>query len=39
LQELDTPVKNQGKQVLQRLDESEIEELIRLLALVRGDEP
>jgi DNA-binding MarR family transcriptional regulator len=39
LQELDTPVRSQGNQVLHRLDESEIEELIRLLALVRGEEP
>jgi DNA-binding MarR family transcriptional regulator len=39
LQELDTPVRNQGNQVLHRLDESEIEELIRLLALVRGEQP
>ena len=39
LQELDTPVKKQGNQVLHRLDESEIEELIRLLALVRGEQP
>jgi DNA-binding MarR family transcriptional regulator len=39
LQELDTPVRNHGNQVLHRLDESEIEELIRLLALVRGEQP
>jgi DNA-binding MarR family transcriptional regulator len=39
LKELDTPVKSHGNQVLHRLDESEIEELIRLLALVRGEQP
>jgi DNA-binding MarR family transcriptional regulator len=39
LKELDTPVRNQGNQVLRRLDESESEELIRLLALVRGEQP
>jgi DNA-binding MarR family transcriptional regulator len=39
LQEMDTPVRNHGRQVLHRLDESEIEELIRLLALVRGEQP
>ena len=39
LQELDTPVKNQDNQALHRLDESEIEELIRLLALARGEQP
>jgi DNA-binding MarR family transcriptional regulator len=37
LQELDTPVRNQDKQALDRLDESEIEELIRLLELARGE--
>jgi DNA-binding MarR family transcriptional regulator len=35
LQELDIPVRNREKQALHRLDESEIEELIRLLALAR----
>jgi DNA-binding MarR family transcriptional regulator len=39
LQELDTPVRNRDNQALQRLDESEIEELIRLLALARGEQP
>ena len=39
LQELDTPVRNKVNQALHRLDESEIEELIRLLALARGEEP
>ena len=39
LQELDTPVRNQDKQALHRLDESEIEELIRLLDLARGERP
>ena len=39
LQELDTTVKSHGNQVLHRLNESEIEELIRLLALVRGERP
>jgi DNA-binding MarR family transcriptional regulator len=39
LEELDTPVRNQGNKVLHRLDESEIEELIRLLALVRDKQP
>jgi DNA-binding MarR family transcriptional regulator len=38
LQELDTPVRNQDNQALHRLDESEIEELIRLLALARGEQ-
>jgi DNA-binding MarR family transcriptional regulator len=37
LQELDTPVRNQDKRALHRLDESEIEELIRLLELVRSE--
>jgi DNA-binding MarR family transcriptional regulator len=37
LQELDTTVRNQDKQALHRLDESEIEELIRLLELARGE--
>src|SRR6202022_3939358 len=35
LRELDTPVKNLDNQALHRLAESEIEELIRLLALAR----
>ena len=39
LQELDTPVGNKVNQALHRLDESEIEELIRLLALARGEQP
>jgi DNA-binding MarR family transcriptional regulator len=39
LQELDIPVRNREKQALHRLDESEIEELIRLLALARGEQP
>jgi DNA-binding MarR family transcriptional regulator len=37
LQELDTPVRTQDRQALHRLDESEIEELIRLLELARGE--
>ena len=39
LKELDTTVRSHGNQVLHRLDESEIEELIRLLELARGDQP
>ena len=39
LQEFDTPVRNRGNEALHRLDESEIEELIRLLALARGEQP
>src|SRR5580658_4106879 len=39
LQELDTPVRNKVNQALHRLDESEIEELIRLLELARGEQP
>jgi DNA-binding MarR family transcriptional regulator len=39
LQELDTPVGNKVNQALHRLDESEIEELIRLLELARGEQP
>ena len=39
LQELDTPVRNRDHQALHRLNESEIEELIRLLALARGEQP
>ena len=37
LHELDTPVRTQDKQALHRLDEAEIEELIRLLELARGE--
>jgi DNA-binding MarR family transcriptional regulator len=37
LQALDAPVRTQDKQALHRLDESEIEELIRLLELARGE--
>jgi DNA-binding MarR family transcriptional regulator len=37
LQELDAPIRNQDKQALHRLNESEIEELIRLLELARGE--
>jgi DNA-binding MarR family transcriptional regulator len=37
LQQLDTAVMNQDNQVLHRLDKSEIEELIRLLELARGE--
>ena len=37
LQELETPVRNKVNQALRRLDESEIEELIRLLELARGE--
>src|ERR1700720_5010159 len=39
LQELDTPVRNKVKQALHRLDESAIEELIRLLEPPRGEQP
>ena len=39
LQELDIPFRNRVNQALHRLDESEIEELIRLLALARGEQP
>jgi DNA-binding MarR family transcriptional regulator len=39
LQELDRPVRNRAKQALHRLDDSEMEELIRLLELARGDQP
>jgi DNA-binding MarR family transcriptional regulator len=39
LQELDIPVGNKVNQALHRLDESEIEELIRLLELARGEQP
>jgi DNA-binding MarR family transcriptional regulator len=38
LQELDAPVRNKVNQALHRLDESEIEELIRLLELARGEQ-
>ena len=37
LQELDTPFRNRVNQALNRLDESELEELIRLLTVVRGE--
>jgi len=39
LRELDRPVREQDNQVLHRLNESEIEELIRLLELARGEQP
>ncbi len=39
LQELDTPVRSQDNQALHRLNQSEIEELIRLLELARGQQP
>jgi len=39
LHELDTPVRNKVNQALHQLDESEIEELIRLLELARGEQP
>jgi DNA-binding MarR family transcriptional regulator len=39
LHELDTLVRDRDKQALQRLDKSEIEELIRLLELLRGERP
>ena len=39
LQEFDTPFRNKVTQALDRLDESEIEELIRLLELARGEQP
>jgi DNA-binding MarR family transcriptional regulator len=39
LQELDAPFRNKVNQALHRLNESEIEELIRLLALARGEQP
>jgi DNA-binding MarR family transcriptional regulator len=38
LQELDTPFRNKVNQAMHRLDESEIEELIRLLELARGEQ-
>src|SRR6202795_1084277 len=37
LQELDTPFRKRVNQALHRLDESELEELIRLLTVVRGE--
>src|ERR1700732_933424 len=37
LQELDTPFRNRVNQALHRLDESDLEELIRLLTVVRGE--
>ena len=37
LQKLDSPIRNRDKHALHRLDESEIQELIRLLELVRGE--
>jgi DNA-binding MarR family transcriptional regulator len=39
LQQLDTPVRDRDNQALHRLNKSEIEELIRLLALARGEQP
>jgi DNA-binding MarR family transcriptional regulator len=39
LQELDTLVRDRDKQALRGLDKSEIEELIRLLELARGERP
>jgi DNA-binding MarR family transcriptional regulator len=39
LRELDTPVRNKVNDALHQLDESEIEELIRLLELARGEQP
>jgi DNA-binding MarR family transcriptional regulator len=39
LQELDAPVRSKVHQALHRLDESEVEELIRLLELARGEQP
>ena len=39
LRELDSPIRKQDNQALHRLDESEIEELIRLLELARGEQP
>ena len=38
LQELDAPFRSNVNQALHRLDESEIEELIRLLELARGEQ-
>ena len=39
LRELDSPVRKRDNQALHRLNESEIEELIRLLELARGEQP
>ena len=39
LQELDAPFRNKVNEAMHRLNESEIEELIRLLALARGEQP
>ena len=39
LQKLDTPFRNRVNQALHRVDESETEELIRLLELARGEQP
>jgi DNA-binding MarR family transcriptional regulator len=39
LRELDSPIGKQDNQALHRLNESEIEELIRLLELGRGEQP
>jgi len=39
LQKLDIPLRNKENEALHRLDESEIGELIRLLALARGEQP
>jgi DNA-binding MarR family transcriptional regulator len=39
LHKLDTPVRNKVNQALHQLDESGIEELIRLLVLARGEQP
>ena len=39
LHELDTPVRNKVNQALHQLDESGVEELIRLLVLARGEQP
>jgi DNA-binding MarR family transcriptional regulator len=39
LQELDTPVRNQDNQALHRLNESQIEDLIRLLELAQSKQP
>ena len=38
LQEIDHPLRNQENRALHRLDESEIEELIRLLELAQGEQ-
>ena len=39
LQQLDAPFRNRVNQAVHRLNESEVEELIRLLALARGEQP